>query len=86
MIGKETKSCCPSAAAREIVQISVSGTMVGIAQLEHIISKVSAMSLDDEIEIGKALMKEVRIFNYVPPAKDKDYLGSVLFEYYKRRI
>lgn len=86
MTGNEMKPCCPGAAAREIVQISVAGTMVGIAQLEHIISKVSAMSLDDEIAIGKALMKEVRVFNYVPSARDKDYLGPILLEYHKRRI
>ncbi|MCE5295632.1 MAG: hypothetical protein LLG16_00825 [Euryarchaeota archaeon] len=60
--------------------------MVGIARSEHIISKESAMSLDDEIDVGKALMNEVMIFNYVPPAKDKDYLGPILLEHHRRRI
>lgn len=81
----QTKPCCPGAAAREIVQISIAGKNVGIAQLDKIISKVCAMDLEDEVMIGKALMKEVKIFNYVPSARENDYLESILIEYRKRR-
>jgi hypothetical protein len=67
------------------VQISVAGKKVGIAQLEAIIVKVSAMDLEDEAVIRKTLMKEVKIFNYIPSARENDYLESIMMEYRNRR-
>jgi thiol-disulfide isomerase/thioredoxin len=68
------------------VQLSVAGTSVSTAQLEHIISKVSAMALDDDRDIGKALMKEVRMFNYAPPGGIGIILNRCCWNIGKERV
>ena len=58
---------------------------VGIARLDETIGKVAAMGLSDEQEIGRALMKEVKIYNYVPTSKESDYRLVILKEYVERK-
>jgi hypothetical protein len=81
----EEKPCCPAAAARSIEKIDVDGQEVGIAQLDQIISKVAALGLRSEEEVGRALLKEVKIYNYVPASKEPEYRQAILEEYAKRK-
>ena len=81
---KEEKPCCAAAAARKIKRITVNGQAVGIAQLDDIFNKVAAMGLTSDEEIGRALLKEVKIYNYVPASKEEEYRNAVLEEYAKR--
>ncbi len=81
---EEEKPCCAAAAARRINKIVVNGQAVGIAQLDEIIGKVAAMGLASEEEIGRALLKEVKIYNYVPANREPDYRRAILEEYARR--
>jgi hypothetical protein len=82
---EEEKPCCPTSAARNIKKIEVDGQEVGIAQLDQIINKVAALGLRSEEEVGRALLKEVKIFNYVPASKEPDYQRAIIKEYSKRK-
>ena len=81
----EEKPCCPAAAVRSIKKIDVDGHEVGVAQLDQIISKVASLGLRSEVEIDRALLKEVKIFNYVPASKEPEYRKAILEEYAKRK-
>ncbi|MBI0583202.1 MAG: hypothetical protein ISF22_03140 [Methanomassiliicoccus sp.] len=81
---KEEKPCCAAAAARKVKRIMVNGQAVGVAQLDEICSKVDAMGLTSDEEIGRALLKEVKIYNYVPAGREEEYRRAVLEEYARR--
>ncbi|QLH74596.1 MAG: hypothetical protein HPY73_03445 [Methanomassiliicoccales archaeon] len=81
---EEERPCCPSSAARMIRKVMIGGKEVGIAQLDQIISKISKMSLTDENELSSVLIKEVKIYNYVPRSKENEYRKAVMEEYRKR--
>lgn len=67
-----------------IRKVMIGGKEVGIAQLDQIISKISKMSLTDENELSSVLIKEVKIYNYVPRSKENEYRKAVMEEYRKR--
>ncbi|MDW5564338.1 MAG: hypothetical protein SA339_14080 [Methanomassiliicoccus sp.] len=80
----DDKPCCAAAAARKIKKIMIRDQETGIAQLDEIIAKIRAMNLDDA-EIGRALLKEVKIFNFVPRSQEKDYELAMVKEYDRRK-
>lgn len=81
---KEDKPCCAAAAARKIRKLVIGGREIGIAQLDEIIAKVRAMGLEDDAA-GDVLLKEVKIYNYVPRGQEADY-RTAMAEEYSRRI
>lgn len=81
---EEEKSCCAASAARKIRKVTIDGQEIGIAQLETIFSRVSAMELEGDEETARALMNQVKIFNYVPPSKDAIYQRAILNAYARR--
>ncbi len=82
---EEEKPCCPAAAVRKIRRIDIKGIEVGIAQLDEVIEKVAALGLTNEEEIDMALLKEIKIYNYVPANKEPAYRQAILEEYAKRK-
>ena len=81
----EEKPCCAAAAARKIKKIVDQWPGVGIAQLDEIIDKVAAMNLVYDGMIGRALLKEVKIYNYIPASIESDYRQAIMEEYARRR-
>jgi hypothetical protein len=79
------KPCCPESAARKVRKLNVGGFLVGIAQLDEIIEEVANLGLKDSEEIGKQLLRRVKIYNYVPPGTEGEYIDALLKEYAKRR-
>ena len=79
------KPCCPESAARMVKKVNVGGLPVGIAQLDEIIEEVKNLGLKDSEEIGKQLLKRVKVYNYVPPGTEGEYIDALLREYEKRR-
>jgi len=77
------KPCCPAAAARMVKKISIGSLTVGIALLDDIIEEVCLMRLDDKKKIGEALLKQVKIYNYVPDSAEGEYTEALLMEYEK---
>lgn len=82
---EEEKPCCPAAAVRKIRKIDIKGLEVGIAQLDKIIEKVAAQDLTNNEEIGRALLKETKIYNYIPANKEPAYRQAILEEYARRK-
>jgi hypothetical protein len=76
--------CCATAAGKKIKKVMISGQDVGIAQLDEIIARIAALNLKDEEAIGRALLKEVKIYNYVPASKELDYRNAMMNEYARR--
>lgn len=79
---KEERPCC--AAARMIKKLVVNGNEVGVALLDEIIDRAIGAGIVNDDDIMKALMKELRIYNYVPNGMEPDY-DTALLELYKVR-
>jgi hypothetical protein len=80
----EDKPCCPEAAARRTKHLMVGGSPVGVSKLDEIMSEIDTMGLESDAEIGEALLKKVRVFNYVPLKASSEYTKALLEEYHRR--
>ena len=81
----DDKPCCASEALRRIRQVKINGIMTGITMFDESIADVRAQNLGSEPEIRVALMKKIRIYNYVPKGVEEEY-ANVLMEEYKKAI
>ncbi len=75
--------CCAAEALRRIRQIPVNGIMTGITMLDESIADVKARNLTSDQEIRAALMKKIRVYNYVPPGVAEAYAQAIIEEYGK---
>ncbi len=62
----------------------IGGQEIGVAQLDEIIARISGIGLEDGIAIERALMKEVKIYNYVPVSREREYSCAIMQEYVRR--
>jgi len=76
------KPCCPADALRRIRQVEVNGIMTGITMLDESIAEVKELKFTDEREIHEALMKRVKIYNYIPPGVADAYAEAIMKEYH----
>lgn len=79
------KPCCAADALRRIRQINVNGIPTGFTMLDESISEVKELGLTDERKVREALMKQVRIYNYVPPGVHEAYTEAIMREYHASR-
>ncbi len=80
----DEKPCCTAAATRKIKQLTIGGRSVGIDHLDEVMEEVRAMHLQSSAQIGDALLKKVKIFNYVPPGSVPEYTRALMDEYKRR--
>jgi uncharacterized metal-binding protein len=80
----DEKPCCAAAAERMTKKLSIEGKPLGIAHLDEIMADVRARHLQGDVEIGEALLKQVKIFNYVPSGVHPAYKIALLEEYKRR--
>ena len=80
---KENIPCCAADAMRRIRQVSVGGTVVGLSMLEQIFKDVADTGLSQERDIRSELIRQVKIYNYVPKPAEKAYTDAVFEEYQK---
>jgi len=79
---QEEKPCCAAAAAGMVKKLTLpDGFQVGIVNFESILKEVADLKLAANDAIKRELLKRVKIYNYVPPAADNDYLEALLKEY-----
>jgi len=76
------KPCCAADALRRIRQVEVNGIMTGITMLDESIDEVKELRFTDEHEIREALMKRVKIYNYIPPGVADAYAEALMKEYH----
>lgn len=75
--------CCAADALRRIRQIPVNGIMTGFAMLDESIADVKRQNPGNDTAIRDALMKKIRVYNYVPPGVADAYTRAVMEEYRK---
>ena len=76
--------CCAEAAARKIKHLMVGGSPVGLSRLDEVMGEINTMGLKSDAEIGEALLKKIKVFNYVPLSASSEYTKALLEEYHRR--
>jgi len=79
----EDKPCCAAEALRRIRQIPINGIMTGITMLDESIADVKEQNIGSDAAIRDALMKKIRIYNYVPKSVEEAYANAIMEEYKK---
>jgi len=82
-LGRDNKPCCAADALRRIRQIPVNGIPTGITLLDECLADVKMQDLKSDPEILAALIKRVKVNNYIPPAVEDNY-ARALFEEYRK--
>ena len=80
----EDKPCCAEAAARKTKKLLIDGSPIGISHLDEILDEIRAMDLHSDAEIGEALLKRIKVFNYVPSSANSVYERALLEDYHRR--
>lgn len=79
----DDKPCCAADALRHIRQVKIYGIMTGITMLDESIADVRSQNPGSDPEISAALMKKIKVYNYLPKAVEEEY-ARVLMEEYKK--
>ena len=79
----DDKPCCAAEALRRIKQVKIHGIATGITMLDACITAVRTQGLTSDAAISEALMKQVKVYNYVPPAAVSHYAEALMEEYRK---
>lgn len=75
--------CCAADALRRIRKIPINGIMTGITMLDESIAVVKEQDPGSETATREALMKKIRIYNYIPPGVEEAYASALMEEYKK---
>lgn len=75
--------CCAADTMRKIRQVSVGETVVGLSMLEQIFKEVADSGLSQDSDVRRELIRQVKIYNYVPKPAETAYADAVLNEYLK---
>ncbi|MCK8518266.1 hypothetical protein [Methanoculleus sp. 7T] len=78
---KREKPCCAAEALRRVRRIEVGGVVVGLTMLDDILADTVAFNLSGETAIGDELMRQVKIYNYIPKEAEPLYRAALLLEY-----
>jgi hypothetical protein len=78
------KPCCAAAAAAKLQYLVIGGHRIAIAELDTILSKAREAEGQCEEAVRALLLKQVKVFNYVPPPAEKAY-EDALYDECKRR-
>lgn len=77
------KPCCAAEAMRRVRQVNVGRVTVGLAMLDCIFEEVASLDLSSDNQIAEELLRQVKIYNYVPASAKKTYAQTLLDEYKK---
>ncbi len=81
----DDKPCCAADALRRIRQVKINGILTGITLLDESIAEIRTQNYGSEPEIRVALLKKIRIYNYVPKSVEDEY-ARILMEEYKKAL
>jgi hypothetical protein len=79
----DNKPCCAAEALRRIRQLTINGLPTGICMLDECIAEVKIQNLQSNGEIRAALMRRVKVYNYIPRNVEEEYACVLLEEYRK---
>ena len=78
---KREKPCCAAEAMRRIRRIEVGGVVVGLAMLDDAFQDVIDRGITGETAIGDELVRQIKIYNYIPKEAEPLYRAALLCEY-----
>ncbi|MFA5268934.1 MAG: hypothetical protein WC379_13265 [Methanoregula sp.] len=82
----DNKPCCAAEALRRIRQIPVKGIPIGICMLDECIAEVKTQEMTSDQEIRAALLKRIKVYNYVPPNVEEEYACALVEEFRKSSV
>lgn len=82
---KEDKPCCAAEALRRIRQVNVGGIVVGLSMLDTVIADVEALGITTESRLTEELVKQTKIYNYIPKNAEPIY-GEALLKIYQNEV
>jgi hypothetical protein len=82
-MGSDNKPCCAADALRRIRKIPINGIPTGICMLDECIADVKTQDLPGVLEIRAALLKKVKVYNYIPRSAEEEYARALLEEFKK---
>ncbi len=82
-MGRDNKPCCAADALRRIRQIPINGIPTGITMLDECIAELKTQNINSEPEIQAALLKRVKVYNYIPRSVEEEYARALLEEFRK---
>jgi hypothetical protein len=78
---KREKPCCAAEAMRRIRRIEVGGVVVGLAMLDDILEDVIDRGIAGVADIGDELVRQIKIYNYIPKEAEPLYRAALLLAY-----
>lgn len=75
--------CCPG--KTDTKRITIGGLQIGISFLDQIIEKAMAFPTASEEELRAILLREVKIYNYVPSSAEDEYADAIWEEFVRER-
>ena len=82
-MGNGNKPCCAADALRRIRQIPINGIPTGICMLDECIAEVKTQDLKNEPEIRAALIRRIKVYDYIPRSVEDEYARALFEEYHK---
>jgi hypothetical protein len=82
----DNKPCCAADALRRIRQVTINGIPTGITMLDECIAEVKKQDLKSEPEIQAALIKRVKVHNYIPRNVENEYARALFEEFRKSSV
>ncbi|HOI12961.1 MAG TPA: hypothetical protein PLG75_03850, partial [Methanoculleus sp.] len=73
---KREKPCCAAEAMRRIRRIEVGGVVVGLAMLDDAFQDVIDRGIAGETAIGDELVRQIKIYNYIPKEAEPLYRAA----------
>lgn len=71
---------------QKIRQISVGDSVVGLSMLEQIFEYVADAGHSQDADIRRELIRQVKIYNYVPAPAEATYADAIFAEYQKEMM
>jgi len=78
---KREKPCCAAEAMRRIRRIEVAGVVVGLAMLDDVLEDVIDRGIAGVTAIGDELVRQIKIYNYIPKEAEPLYRAALLLAY-----
>ncbi len=82
-MGSDNKPCCAAEALRRIRQIPINGVPTGICMFDECIAEVKTQGFAGEPEIQAALLRQIKVYNYIPRSVEEEYARALLEEFRK---
>jgi hypothetical protein len=78
---KRENPCCAAEALRRIRRIEIGEVVVGLAMLDDVLEDVIDRGIAGVTAIGDELVRQIKIYNYIPKEAEPLYRAALLREY-----